>query len=212
MRLHPTHLAAAAALAVSALVPTGASAASAGLVDNRVIIDNAPFYSVGAEDGLGTGNFALNYPTFIDIPYAIFDFGATASVSSALLTWNFGELFGGSTPTQITLYLGNDASGTITTADRFMGTAANTATYAGGELRTFDVTSFVNASLGSGRYFAARFEVTAAPGTLAGYHGGNFLTPSMTYVAGAIPEPETYAMLLAGLGLMAVVTRRRTSA
>ena len=212
MRLQPTHLAAAAAMALSALAPVTALAASAALVDNQVIIDNAPFLSIGAEDTLGSGNYALNFPGFIDIPYALFDFGATGSVSSALLTWNFGSLFGGSTATQITLYVGSDLSGTITTADRFMGSAVDTATYSGGELRTFDVTSLVNSALGSGRYFAARFEVTAAPGTLNTYHGGNFLTPSLSYTVGAIPEPETYALLLAGLGLMGVVARRRNAA
>lgn len=212
MRFQFTHFAAATALALSALAPATASAASAALIDNQVIIDNAPFYSVGPEDGLGSGNYALNFPSFIDIPYAIFDFGATASVSNALLTWNFGSLFGGSTPTQITLYAGSDLSGTITTADRFMGTAADTATYSGGELRTFDVTSLVNAALGSGQYFAARFEVTDPPGSLNTYHGGNFLTPSLSYTLGPVPEPETYALMLVGLGFLGVCTRRRNAA
>lgn len=37
-----------------------------------------------------------------------------------------------------------------------------------------------------------------------GYFGGNLLVE-------AVPEPETYAMLLAGLGLMGVVARRRSA-
>lgn len=35
---------------------------------------------------------------------------------------------------------------------------------------------------------------------------------SGTLVAGVVPEPETYAMLLAGLGLMGAITRRRNKA
>jgi hypothetical protein len=49
------------------LRPATALASPTTLVDNRVIIDNAPLNSVGAEDGLGAGNFGLNFPTFIDI-------------------------------------------------------------------------------------------------------------------------------------------------
>ena len=214
MRTQSTRLVSAIALAVCALAPAAVSAASAALVDNSVIIDNAPFYSVGSEDQIGSGNYALNHPAFIDIPYAIFDFGTTTSVASAMLTWNFGSLYGGSGPAQIALYVGNDASGTITTADRFMGTVADTATYSGGELRTFDITSFVNTALAGGQFVAARLEATAAPGTLSGYYGGQFLTPSLNFDVGtpAVPEPETYAMLLAGLGVLGAVVRRRKAA
>lgn len=195
----------AAVLAACTSIP--ALADTAPLVQNAVLIDNAPFYSL-AGDSIGTGNYALNHPGFIDIPYAIFDFGSTTSVSSALLTWNFDSLYGGSAPAAITLYVGNDADGLITASDRFMGTSVDTSSYSGGELRTFDITSFVNTALGGGRYVAARFEVVAAPDTLSGYHGGDFYTPSMSFTA-AVPEPETYAMLLAGLGLMGTLARRR---
>jgi hypothetical protein len=35
---------------------------------------------------------------------------------------------------------------------------------------------------------------------------------SYTYDVAAVPEPETYAMLLAGLGLVGAIARRRKSA
>ena len=194
-------------VALSALLPTTVFAASVPLVDNQVIIDNAPFFSVGGEDGLGSGNYALNHPNFIDIPYAIFDLGSTTSVSSAVLNWNFGSLFGGSGSASITLYAGNDADGFISVGDRFMGSVANTSVYSGGEVFSIDVTPFVNSSLLSGQYFAARFEADIAPSALSGYYGGNFLTPSLEI--SPVPEPETYAMLLAGLGLLGFMVRRR---
>ena len=46
-------------------------------------------------------------------------------------------------------------------------------------------------------------------GTIA---AGGTASLSYDYVLSAIPEPETYAMFLAGLGLMGVVARRRTRA
>jgi hypothetical protein len=187
-----------------------AGAAPVTLVSNAVIIDNAPFYSVGAEDTIGGGNFALNHPNFIDVPYAIFDFGSVTSVSGAWLNWNFGSLYGGSGPAQITLYVGHDADGAITTGDRFMGTAIDTFTYSGGEVRNFDVTAYVNASLASGQFFAARFEATVAPGSLNGYYGGNFETPSLEYRDGSTdPVPEPASLLLLGTGIAGMAARRR---
>ena len=41
--------------------------------------------------------------------------------------------------------------------------------------------------------------------------GGAFLNSSTTSVLSPVPEPETYAMLLAGLGLMGVIAHRRRS-
>ncbi|WP_292917507.1 PEP-CTERM sorting domain-containing protein [Nitrosomonas sp.] len=194
-------------LVLSVTIPATVMAASAPLIDNQVIVDNSPFYSQGAEDRLGTGNYALNHPGFIDIPYAIFDLGSVSSVGSAILNWNFGSLYGGSGPAEIKLYVGNDADGVISISDRFMGTAIDTFTYSGGEVRNFDVTALLNASLLSGQYFAARLEATVAPDDLTGYYGGQFLIPSLEI--SPIPEPETYAMLLVGLGLLGFSAKRR---
>jgi hypothetical protein len=56
------------------------------------------------------------------------------------------------------------------------------------------------ASLAPGKYVFATY------GTAAGSYGGTYLA-SLTVTA--VPEPESYAMLLAGLGLMGFVARRR---
>lgn len=194
--------------AILVILPATAVAAAVPLVDNRVIIDNSPFYSQGSEDRLGTGNYALNHPGFIDIPYAIFDLGSVSSVGSAILSWNFGSLFGGSGPAEIKLYVGNDADGVISVSDRFMGVAVDTFTYSGGEVRNFDATAWVNAALSSGQFFAARLEATVAPDDLVGYYGGQFLIPTLEI--SPVPEPETYAMFLIGLGLLGFSAKRRT--
>jgi hypothetical protein len=46
-------------------------------------------------------------------------------------------------------------------------------------------------------------------GDADGAHGGVY-TLTSTFIS-AVPEPDTYSMLLAGLGLMGVVVRRRTN-
>lgn len=194
--------------AMVALLPGVSFAAPVSLIANRVIVDMDPFYVVDMEDRAdGRDNFALNHPYFIDIPYAIFDFGSTKSVSNATLSWNFDRLYKVTRPAKITLYVGNDADGHITVDDRFMGTAVDTFTYTGGEVRNFDLTAYVNASLASGQYFAARLEATVAPTSLKNYYGGNFFTPSLNATATAVPEPAT--LTIVGLGLAALAFTRR---
>ncbi|WP_348696936.1 PEP-CTERM sorting domain-containing protein [Duganella fentianensis] len=55
---------------------------------------------------------------------------------------------------------------------------------------------------------------TAAGNTLNGgdFGSSNLTMLGATYVVGAVPEPETYGMLLAGLGLVGLAARRKKQA
>ncbi|KPP84841.1 MAG: putative extracellular protein [Rhodobacteraceae bacterium HLUCCA08] len=204
------------ALAVGALLTLGATAQAATLnpTENAVILDYAPFNSVGSEDTIGFGNYALNYGTFIDMPYAIFDFGGLSSVSSAVLNLDFLGPYGGSGPTSITLYTGIDTDGVITTLDRFMGIALDSYVYGSAVSRMIDITAEVNASLTTGDDFAIRLEVDAAPGTFSGFAGGQFATPTITYETGvaAVPLPAGLPLLGGGLLVLFGWNRRKQRA
>lgn len=112
-----------------------------------------------------------------------FDFGGTASA--------FGFLFGAS-----------DSSWELT-AYNSGGTAL--------ESMTIPAVYASNA----GDYFGLKGLAGAAYAILTQNHDGIYSTGGVDYVfvdnfrVAAVPEPETYAMLLAGLGLMASVARRR---
>jgi len=71
-----------------------------------------------------------------------------------------------------------------------------------------DVRDFLNfdgGSVGVGESVTFHFAITDSSND----HHTFYLSETPNRVVGAIPEPETYALMLAGLGLMGFITRRR---
>lgn len=64
---------------------------------------------------------------------------------------------------------------------------------------------------GTGLY-AGAYGSGFSDGTLLGNNTQSWISTSHLVIPSPVPEPETYAMLLAGLGLMAGVARRRKTA
>ncbi len=77
--------------------------------------------------------------------------------------------------------------------------------------KSFDVTDNFKGQFGSSPATANyAFTYTGYSGfTFASAEGGEPAYLRITTIAAAVPEPETYAMLLMGLGLIGVMTRRR---
>ncbi len=102
-----------------------------------------------------------------------------------------------------------------------VGSSATIGTYsafAGNILALTDISLNTGATIDCGRALARNGQVslqmntidTGCSGILAGSNGlSGGLVPGGGTVVSPIPEPETYAMMLAGLGLMAIVGRRR---
>ena len=78
--------------------------------------------------------------------------------------------------------------------------------YTGGGTLVQSGSSLSNLALVSAPSIAAGSYDLRVNGTLTGSSGGTY---GGTISAAPIPEPETYAMMLAGLGLMGFVVRRR---
>ncbi|GJI94559.1 hypothetical protein RugamoR57_12770 [Duganella caerulea] len=83
---------------------------------------------------------------------------------------------------------------------------------------TFNLPASLGSFIGSGTFSATLDGVSGQALTSGGNakYGTDILMDgyakvTYTYTAAPVPEPETYAMLLAGLGLMGVVARRRKS-
>ncbi|CAN5175074.1 hypothetical protein BH11PSE10_BH11PSE10_13200 [soil metagenome] len=138
----------------------------------------------GAHDPLEPGG-AFSLGGFIDDTYQ-FTLGSSYMVSSSTYT-----LFGTIAPATYSLWtLGGD--GLVGTADDVG---------LGGW--TFNATPTVHTlTLGAGSYYYSVFGKSLTPAAYA---------IASSIAAAPVPEPETYAMLLAGLGVVGFVASRRRS-
>lgn len=148
-------------------------------------------FDLSAYAGKTVGNATLNlYHQYNGTPGAEFDlFQNTSGWSSTISTWSSAPNYNSSSAV-----------------------ALNIADGQAGIWRSVDVTSAINAwTSGSQANYGWTFKRVDQSSPIAYFsattniYGGFAPTLSIT----AVPEPETYAMLLAGLGLMGCVARRR---
>jgi len=135
--------------------------------------------------------------------------GSAVNVSfagNASALYDFNSLVsGGYLGLGLSVSRGNDVVGDYLWDVQQSGERSLAFSFAGmvGEELTFSSFMLTGASLEN-----ANFAQSSLPYTLA--EAGVSLNGSLTIAA--VPEPETYAMLLAGLGLMGAVARRRKAA
>ncbi|QHJ00693.1 PEP-CTERM sorting domain-containing protein [Xylophilus rhododendri] len=172
-------------LAGALVLSLGSSLAEAATVD------------LGTVSGTTTTGSSTSSGSFSDLyNFSVGANDGTAFVSSAVTFGSYGV-----TLSSISLY-----AGTFTSASALSGLTA---------IFSSSSTSLVN--LGNGIYSNTVSGATVSLSSLSDYtlvvtgtSAGSSAYTTLISVA-AVPEPESYAMLLAGLGLMGCVVRRRSS-
>jgi len=157
---------------------------------------------------LASSAFAADYASFADL--ANFD-DSTANIGA---TWKFDTALASDktfeSVVQFTLSLVNDANGAVTLSNnsKFNLSVGKVELKQGAVTLATDLTpaDFSFAGLTAGTY------QLVVSGTLtSGYKGGSW-GGNLNTVSQPVPEPETYALMLAGLGAVAFVARRRKAA
>jgi probable HAF family extracellular repeat protein len=203
------------------------SGAVNNLAGGKIIVANgasASFYDTVVNNGElrvsagGAANFfslVSGAGSFTGGGQARFEGGFHAGNSPALVTIAFESTFSSTSP--IEMELGGTTPGNCNTcADKII--FNNKVTLEGGDLNVLwwnghtaqagDVYDLFDWNAPLTGTFGHVYLPTLATGLA--WHSENLYTTGELSVA-AVPEPETYAMLLAGLGMIGVVTRRRMS-
>jgi hypothetical protein len=176
------------------LVTTAFTQTAGSTVLNNGIIDPPTTITVtgGSFGGVGTviGDLSLSNASLIVGPGTL---GITGSFTEKNGTLTF--YFGPSPTSLLTISSGYSITGT-TVIFNF----ADGSTLPG----DFNINNFINGSAGS--FTDDRFQYAIGSGPVQNL---NFDSKTGILSVAAVPEPETYAMLLAGLGLLGIATRRR---
>ena len=166
--------------------------------------------ALGAASGAQASNY---YSTDFGDVTPEFDVFGTAQVAVGSFVYDF--FFSASVP-----YIGSvtasDLPTVIQSTQKYNITGLTLSLYQdAGTIGTKDAADVFLGTFGTGEYVSAQTPSAFTPGTYyfevtgtgAGTSGGRFAYTASA--VSAVPEPETYALLLAGLGLVGFVASRR---
>jgi hypothetical protein len=175
----------------------------------------------------GTAGFSWTIPSSVNV---ISIGGADTATNFALPDFTISAHAGYSLAGPLTGFLGNLVYTQVGTGATTSATAEGQASIdggsfmtVGGNLQRFETASFLGGTTG---YFGSSATVPAGSFTsfsvkdfvlTLNASGGSFASIvaqpqnelKISFLAAAVPEPETYAMMLAGIGLIVTIARRR---